>query len=216
MFRFMTRAAPPSPQPDRLIACPNCDAVFRVVPVAEGERLRCSRCRTVLIAPKSGAFLRIAVLAVTALILMAGAVFFPFLSISQMGLANAASVFQAALAFTGDLAPLSLAVLSLIVVLPVVRFAGLVYVTGPLAAGRAPLPQARRVYRLTEDLRPWSMAEVFTLGTVVAMVKVAGVAAVTLGPAFWAFVAMIIVVAFADSQIDRWTIWDALDRSGAG
>lgn len=212
----MCPAAIIPPPDDRLIACPNCDALYRAASVAEGERLRCGRCRTVLIAPIRGAFLRITALALAAILLMGGAVFFPFLSVSQMGLANATSVFQAALAFTGDLAPLSLAVLALIVVLPVMRFAGLVYVTAPMAAGRAPLPGARRVYRMTEDLRPWSMAEVFTLGTVVALVKVSGAATVSLGPAFWSFAAMILTVALADSQIDRWSIWEALDRRGAG
>lgn len=205
----------PPPAPDRLIACPNCDALYRARPVAMGDVVRCTRCRTVLIAPKKGAFLRIAALASAALVLMGGAVFFPFLSISQMGLSNAASIFEAALAFTGDLAPLSLAVLGLIVILPVTRFAGLIYVTLPLATGRRPLPRTRRIYRLTEELRPWSMAEVFTIGTVVAMVKIASLATLSLGPAFWAFVAMIVTVAVADSLIDRWSIWDALERSGA-
>lgn len=204
----------PAPLPEnRLIACPNCDALYRARPVAEGERWRCVRCHTTLAAPERGAFLRIAALALAALVLMGGAVFFPFLSVSQMGFAHATSIFRAALAFTGDLAPLSLAVLAFIVLLPVTRFAGLVYVAAPLAAGRRPLPGARHVYRMTEDLRPWSMAEVFTIGTVVALVKVAGLATVTLGPAFWAFLAMIVTVALADAQIDRWSIWQALERS---
>lgn len=208
--------AHPAPLPEnRLIACPNCDALYRARPVAEGERWRCARCHTTLAAPARGAFLRIAALALAALVLMGGAVFFPFLSVSQMGFAHTTSIFQAALAFTGDLAPLSLAVLALIVLLPVTRFAGLVYVAAPLAAGRRPLPGARHVYRMTEDLRPWSMAEVFTIGTVVALVKVAGLATVTLGPAFWAFLAMIVTVALADAQIDRWSIWQALERSAA-
>ena len=36
---------------------------------------------------------------------------------------------------------------------------------------------------------PWSMAEIFVIGVAVALVKVSGLASVTLGPAFWSFVA---------------------------
>ena len=216
MMPGLPPAAPaPSLPTGRPIACPHCDALYREAPLATGERWRCGRCGTVLSAPRAGAFVRVAALSLAALVLMLGAAFLPFLSVSQMGFSHGTSVFRAALAFKGGLAPLSVAVLAFIVLLPLLRFAGLVYVTAPLAFRRRPLPGAARVYRLTEDLRPWSMAEVFTIGTVIALVKMAGSITVNLGPAFWAFVAMIVALALAETQIDRWSIWRALERSGA-
>ena len=56
------------------------------------------------------------------------------------------------------------------------------------------------------------MAEIFIIGTAVALVKVAGLATVSLGPAFWAFCALIIVTALKNSFLSKWTIWQAIEQ----
>ncbi|WP_290685340.1 MULTISPECIES: paraquat-inducible protein A [unclassified Haematobacter] len=199
-----------------LIVCPYCDALHELAPVAPGARALCRRCGSTLIRNRPGAPLLVSVLSITSLILMSGGVFFPFLGVSSYGMSNESSVFGAALAFHGDLRPLSFAVLLMIVLLPVTRCIALVYTLLPLALGRPPLRHAVRVFRVAERLRPWSMVEVFVIGTAVALVKVAGLANITLGPAFWAFAAMIFTVAIADGYINRWSIWSALEtRNGS-
>lgn len=198
---------------DQMIACPKCDALHRVPQVEKGARARCVRCGTVLMAPRDGAMTQIVMLAVTALILMVAAVFFPFLELSTHGLGRKSSVFDAILAFSdGLMLPLSFAVAALIVVLPVMRFIALIYVFAPMALGWAPAPRARAMFRLAETIRPWAMAEVFIIGVAVALVKVAGLAQVTLGPAFWAFVGLVIVTVLKDSFMCRVTVWQTLDQ----
>ncbi|WP_415182828.1 paraquat-inducible protein A [Phaeovulum sp.] len=199
---------------DQLIACPQCDALHLTEDLADTERASCARCGTLLIAPRARSFLHVVALAFTAMILMVGAVFFPFLKISAQGLSHDSSVFGAALAFSdGLMAPLSLAVLLMIVALPVLRFTALIYTLWPLANGRAPWPHAATAFRLAEATQPWSMAEIFVIGTAVALVKVAGLATVSLGPAFWAFCVLIIVVALKNSFMSKWTIWNAISQT---
>lgn len=196
-----------------MIACPKCDVLHRVPQVEKGARARCVRCGTVLMAPKDGAMTQIVMLATTALILMMAAVFFPFLELSVQGLGRKSSVFDAILAFSdGLMLPLSFAVAALIVVLPVMRFIALIYVFAPMAMGWAPAAQAKTVFRLAETIRPWAMAEVFIIGVAVALVKVSGLAQVTLGPAFWAFVGLVIVTVLKDSFMCRVTVWQTLDQ----
>ena len=65
-----------------LIACPQCDALYHVIPLNHRERATCTRCHTVLIATRDRAFLRVMALSLTVVILMIGATFFPFLSVS--------------------------------------------------------------------------------------------------------------------------------------
>lgn len=198
---------------DQLIACPKCDVLHRVRALHAQDRAACARCGTVLIAPRARSFLHVIALSFTAMILMVGAVFFPFLKISAQGMSHASSVFEVAMAFSeGWLAPLSLAVLALIVGLPVLRFSALIYTLWPLANGRPAWPHARRVFRLADQLAPWSMAEIFVIGTGVALVKLAGLASVSLGPAFWAFGALIVVSTLKNSFLSQWTIWDAIER----
>ena len=204
-----------SPMTDSLsemIACPKCDALHRVPQVDIGAQAKCVRCDTVLVAPREGAMTRIVMLSLTALILMIAAVFFPFLELSVQGLGRKSSVFDAVLAFSdGLMLPLSFAVAALIVVLPITRFLALIYVFAPMALGWAPARHARAVFKLSETIRPWAMAEVFIIGVAVALVKVAGLAQVTLGPAFWAFVGLVIITVLKDNFMCRVTVWQTLN-----
>jgi paraquat-inducible protein A len=208
----MTTAISPS-EIEELIACPHCDALHQVALPRAGERALCRRCGTVLIAPRAGAYLHILLLAATVMILMIGAIFFPFLELRVAGLHSDASVFDAARAFAqGDTAPLAIAVAALIVLIPVTRVLLVVYVLVPLVLGHRPSQHASVAFRLSEDLRPWSMAEIFVVGVAVALVKVADLAQVILGPAFWMFAALVIVTVLQDTLMCRWSLWHTLEQ----
>lgn len=198
-----------------LIACPRCDALHVEEELSVGETARCVRCGGVLARPQSGAFTQIIALAVTTMVLIFAAVFFPFLEISRMGLGHGTSLFGVAMALAdGALAPLAVALLALVVGLPAVRALLLVYTLWPLARKKPPYAHAVRAFRLSEQLKPWSMAEIFIIGTAVAMVKVGGLATISFGPAFWAFVALIFVSLANHSFMCATTIWDALEDAG--
>ena len=200
-----------------LVACPRCDALQHAVVPPPGGRSRCVRCATVLIAPRRAALTHVLLFSVSGLILMLGAVFLPFIDITAGGLRSETSVFGAAMAFSaGVLAPLSLAVLAMIVLVPLARVVLTLWALGPLALGRAPLPGARAAFRLDEDLKPWAMTEIFIIGVSIALVKIADLAVVVLGPAFWLFGALVVVGVLQDGLVDRWTLWRALERAGRG
>ncbi|UWQ29033.1 paraquat-inducible protein A [Leisingera sp. M523] len=195
----------------QLIACPVCDVLHRDQDVAAHTVARCARCGTVLAAPRTGAMTRIAMLSLTALILLAAAAGFPFLELKAQGLTHRASVLDAVMAFSrGPMAPLSLATGFLIVLLPAARYSALIYTLAPMALGWRPAPRAAAVYRWAEKLKPWAMAEIFIIGVAVALVKVSGLAQVGLGPAFWAFAALLVVTILTDNSICRLTVWKTL------
>lgn len=199
-----------------LLACPRCDALHIEEELSDGETARCVRCNGLLARPREGAFSRIIALSITSLVLIVGAIFFPFLEISKLGIGNATSLFGVALAFSeGWLMPLTVAVLFLIVALPALRAMLLIYTLTPLAAKRKPWRFAVPAFRASEAMRPWSMAEIFIIGTAVALVKVAGLANVSFGPAFWAFCGLIVVNIASFAFTSATTIWDAIEDSGA-
>ena len=111
----------------------------------------------------------------------------------------------------GYAAPLAVAVAFFIIILPLARLAAIIYAIGPLARGVKPRPLAHAAYRFAERLRPWSMAEIFMVGVAVALIKVAGLATVTIGPAFWAFTGLVIITILKDQMMCRYSIWEALD-----
>ncbi len=199
-----------------LIACPTCDALYRVRPVGKGERAICGRCHALLIAPRARAGMTIIMLASANMVLIAGAVAFPFLSISTTGLSSSASLIEVALGFSGGpLVALSLATLGLIVLVPLIRAMLLVYVLTPVVFDRAPHRHAAAAFRWAEWLRPWSMAEIFLVGCAVALVKVADLATVQFGPAFWMLVVLVALAILQDRTLCRWSVWSSISPQGA-
>lgn len=211
----MTAAAPndQTAAPEGLIACPTCDALNRVTAVPAGARGLCHRCGTVLSAPRKSAMTQIVMLSATALVLMMMAIFLPFLEVSAAGMSRQGSVLDAALSFAdGVTLPLTLAVTAFIIILPALRLSLLIYVMAPMAFGWFPARHARRAFRLSEELRPWAMAEVFMIGVAVALVKIAGLASLHIGLAFWALVALVLVNVISDSFMCRLTVWRTLEQ----
>lgn len=195
-----------------LVACPSCDALHRISEVPIGRRARCVRCHAVLMTPRAAAMTKIVMLALTSTVLMLAAISFPFLRLETHGLAKQSSVIDVILAFSGGMMiPLSLAVAGLIVVLPLMRLGAILYALAPMAIGWAPAPNAMRAFWLAEALKPWAMAEIFIVGVAVALVKVAGLALLTIGPAFWAFTALVMVNVLNDNFMCRLTIWRTLE-----
>jgi paraquat-inducible protein A len=198
-----------------LVACPVCDTLYRFSAIPQGGQGRCVRCHHVLVRPRQNAMTRIVMLAITAAILMISAVSFPFLTISTHGLSQQASVIDTILAYSdGLMVPLSLLMAGLIVVLPLMRLLAILYTVAPMALGHHPARGAAQAFRFAEHLKPWAMAEVFIVGVAVALVKVGGLATLAIGPAFWAFAALVLITVVSDNFMSSLIIWKTLEARG--
>jgi len=198
---------------DDLIVCPQCDAAYRLKRPGHGERAVCQRCHKVLIAPRKNAGLRIIAISLAVLFLIVGAAVFPFLTIDAAGNQNAVSILDAALAFSGGpLLLLSLTTAALIIFIPLARVLLTLYVLIPVVLDRPPARHAIIAFRMSEAMRPWSMAEIFAIGCAVALVKVADLATVGFGPAFWMFGLLVGLVIAQDSFMCKWSVWHSLEN----
>ncbi|MEL6959921.1 MAG: paraquat-inducible protein A [Pseudomonadota bacterium] len=201
--------------PSTLIGCPNCDQVYHVREVKTGERATCHRCHTVLIAPRATALTQVLAFTLANLVLVVAAVFYPFLEISAAGIVNAVSLLDVATSFrSGTLVAVSVASVAMIVLVPLTRMILVFYVVAPLAMDRRPGAYAATAFRVAQELKPWAMTEIFIIGCAVALVKVADLAQLQFGIAFWMFIALSIFVVFVDRTLCDWSIWSALERRG--
>ncbi|NNE54202.1 MAG: paraquat-inducible protein A [Sulfitobacter sp.] len=198
---------------DDLIVCPQCDAAYRFKKPGNGERAQCQRCHKTLVAPRRNAGLQIIAVAFAVLFLIVGAAYFPFLTIDAAGNTNAVSILDAALAFSGGpMIFLSLATAALIIFIPLVRVLLTLYVLIPIVLDRPAAKYAIPAFRLSEAMRPWSMAEIFAIGCAVALVKVADLANLGFGPAFWMFGILVVLVIAQDSFMCKWSVWYRLEH----
>jgi paraquat-inducible protein A len=200
-------------QRNDLIVCPHCDAVYSLNKPEHGFKAVCQRCHTVLITPRRKAGMQIIAVSLASVILIIAATVFPFLTIETIAAHNSVSLLEAALAFSqGPLVVLSLATAALIVFIPLLRLILSIYVLVPLVLDRPPARGSKIAFRWSEALRPWSMAEIFVIGCAVALVKIADLADVVFGPAFWMFAALVILLVIQDRVMCRWSVWNALNK----
>ncbi len=196
------------------IACPNCDTLHRLDPETAVLRTRCVRCHHLLTLGRREAIARVVGLALTSIVLMGVVLFTPFLTLDAGPFGSAASVVDVVLGFsTGIMVPLAVAVLVFIVVLPLLRAGLLAYALAPLLAQARNGPGAEAALRWAFHLKPWAMAEIFMVGVAVALVKLAGMARIDMGTAFWAFALFVLVAALQDTFMCRNTLWTALSTN---
>ena len=199
-----------------LIACPACDAIYRVQVPPKGGRATCARCGTVLIRPIAKAGMRIIALTLAITILVTAAVFFPFLEIHASGLGNKTSLLNVATSFrSGILVLVSVATVSMIVLIPLLRTLLLLYVLVPVVYNRPPARHARHAFRLAQEIKPWAMTEIFAIGCAVALVKISDMAELGFGPAFWMFAILVVIVVVNDSYMCTWSVWESIEEGEA-
>ena len=192
------------------VACHDCDLLQSIPPVPAGGAARCPRCRAVLARSIDRSFERTTALGIAALILFVVANVFPFLTLEIQGRLSSTTIIggTATLWRQGSMG-LAALVFATTVIAPLLHITLLLWVVGPLSVGRLPF-QGRRVMRWLAHIRPWSMAEVFMLGVLVSMVKLADMASIVPGIALWAFAAMIPVLAGSMVTLDTDLAWQSL------
>lgn len=195
-----------------LTVCPSCDLVHRRRRPRPGETVACTRCGTVLETRKPDAPDRIIGASVVNVLLIGVALWAPFLTMSRGGITQRISLVDTADALaTGWVWPLGTLLIALTVAAPLARAGAFLYALVPVRLAGRPPPGAAVTLRLAARLKPWAMAEIFTIGVAVSLVKLAGLATVTPGPAFWALGGMILVIGFENGSHCRESLWSAIE-----
>lgn len=194
-----------------LVACEECDAVYRRRPLSAGELVRCPRCAAVLgrghllaidgqLALTSGALVvfvlgnvsdivTLDLRGVHSQVTLWESIWYTWLSGQEV-----VALLAGATAFAFPLAVILLRL----------------YVLTPLAAGRRVrgfVPAMRALRWVTR----WSMVEVFLFGTLVAIVKIAGLASVVPGVGIFSFGVLTLLLA-ANQAAGLHGIWQQASR----
>lgn len=189
------------------VACPSCDLLQTLMPLARHERALCVRCGHCL---KVGGDVDLQfnlALAIAALILILIANGFPIMSLQLEGQARATTVIEGVQAlWLGERYETAILVAAVTIVIPLIRALAVIGITVPLLNGD-PLINHARSLRFVADLTPWGMTEVYLLGALVAFVKLGDLARVEVGPAMFAFAALSILSAYSTRHLDSQQLW---------
>lgn len=190
-----------------LSACSNCDLLQEITPADAYTRVYCARCHHVLRDARRFNLQTNLAFAVTVLVLLIVANYFPVLSMELEGQRRAATIIESAIALSENgRTETALLVFFVAVLVPLVRAFAVIYITLPLLYGK----QARHhslLIRFIDRLGPWGMTEVYLLGALVAYVKLGDLAGVIAGPALFALGALSIFSAMSTNHLRSEAVW---------
>ncbi len=197
------------------IACHSCDLLVHVGTLRHGESASCPRCGCFLTRYRDDAYQRILAFASAGLLFLVLANSYSFLSFSSTGLESVMTLRETPGAlWANDMPGVALLVTAFIIVIPAVILLLLLALSSALIQGLYH-PWLAPIAKCVFLAQNWSMVEVFIIGVIVSLVKIAAMATVVVGASFWAYAAFAICFTAAVANLDRYQCWERIEVLGA-
>jgi len=196
---------------DELVACHDCDKLYRKRRLAPGAKALCLRCGATLYSRSRDMVDRALAYSVASLVLLVVTFSFQFMEFELGGQVQKNQLVSGvATLWEGGYQELGVMVAFTSVAAPGVLIGVFLAILVPLRLGRRP----RYLVHLTKFLthvRPWSMMEVYLLAVIVAVFKLNAMADIKLDAACFAFVVMVFTLTAAIAIFDPEQVWEELE-----
>ncbi len=195
-----------------LACCEECDVVYRRVELQKGDKAYCVCCGAELY--RSGRTLgELLPLVITSLIFFIISNVFPIVEVDLQGNRSATTLLGAAMAmFHAGRAPVGILVLLTTFIFPLLELLLLLYVLVPLSILKTKPQGMAFALRVIRVFRNWGMIEVFLIGVLVTLVKLAGMVVVIPGIALWSFAILSVFLVLVTS-VKVTDIWDEVAKN---
>ncbi|WP_390617016.1 paraquat-inducible protein A [Maricurvus nonylphenolicus] len=198
------------------MACPSCDLIYDMSGLKDGDRANCHRCGHRLTTYRADELHRVIAYGSSALIMLLLSCSFPFLSFKASGLESVITLPQTVYKlWLNNMPDLAVLVGAFILGVPALVLGMMIWMAVHLIR-KQPHPWLPLVGRIVFTLQAWSMVEVFFIGVLVSLVKIAKMATVVMGVSFWSYGAFFILFTMTLATLDRYQCWrriDALESS---
>lgn len=208
-----------------LIACHECDLLIDMPKqLGHKEKLYCPRCKHHLATGHKDAAGFIVAIGLAALVMLVIANTYDFISISASGQAASMTLPEAVVHLSDfGYVILGMVFYAFAVVFPAAYIGLLLLLALPMLSAKnmakpsivrirdhQESPPAYRVWvaKITTQLLPWSMSDVFLIGVLVGLIKLIDLATVVLGIAFWAYICFVIGFTLVVSLVDTKRLWE--------
>ena len=195
-----------------LDACAECDLLLNPAQPAMGDKAQCPRCGYLLQRPRKQSIERTFALSVAGLILILPANLLPLVGIKVLGNTRDGTLWSGVAAlYQEDMWAVAILVFLSSILFPLVNIVLSLLVSGHLYF-RKPNRYLPRWMRWLQHIEEWAMLEVYTLGIIVACVKLASMAELRFGFGLYAFVTLLIVNAMLASSLDQYLFWRRIEQ----
>ena len=185
------------------------------LPGAEaGDFIVCARCGAHLRRLTRDGISRVLPLTLAAAVTFCVMITAPIIAIRAGGRSNAASIGDAVIGlYSQGMAPVAVLLALTTLAFPLLDLTLLVWTAAALLMRSQP-HRVGAPLRVMQALRRWGMVEVFMLGVLVSIVKVAALAEIVPGIGLWALAAYLILVATTHASFDGWDYWARIGSRG--
>ena len=192
--------------------CRECDLLVDVGHLPPGHKACCPRCGFVLSRARANAVDRMLVFSITAVICLMFSGLFDFVQMSVQGQEREITLLETVRElFALDQLALAAFMLVVIIGLPAV-FIGLVSWLVLSVKLKMATRQTIILLRIIGYLRFWNMAEIFFLGILISMVKVASLADVAVGLSFWMYALFNVFLIAAMMHLDKFQLGQVIKQ----
>ncbi|MGF6557417.1 paraquat-inducible protein A [Pseudomonas sp. S30_BP2TU TE3576] len=200
---------------DNLVACHECDLLMRKPVLAHGEKALCPRCGYELYAHRYNVVQRSLALVIAALMLFIPANFLPIMQLNLLGQSSQDTVWSGVVAlFDTGMQSVSVVVFLCSMGIPLLKLLCQLAVLLSIRfdVGRS---YGLLLYRIYHHIREWGMLEVYFMGVLVAIVKLADMAAITVGLGLACFIGLLLIQVWLEVVMSPHQIWQALSGEDA-
>jgi paraquat-inducible protein A len=195
-----------------LDACAECDLLLNPAQPAMGDKAQCPRCGYLLQRPRKQSIERTFALSIAGLILIFPANLLPLVGIKVLGNTRDGTLWSGvATLYQEDMWAVAVLVFLSSILFPLVNIVLSLLVSGHLYFQK-PNRLLPRWMRWLQHIEEWAMLEVYTLGIIVACVKLASMAELRFGFGLYAFVTLLIVNAMLASSLDQYLFWRQIEK----
>jgi paraquat-inducible protein A len=193
-----------------LVCCEECDVVYKRVSLKKGEKALCLRCGATLY--KNGRSLsQLLPLVIASLIVFVISNAFPIVKIDLQGNFSETTLLGAVMAmFHADRAFVAILVLLTTFIFPLSELLLLLYVLFPTTIWKIRPKGMAFALRVIRVFRIWGMIEVFLIGVLVTLVKLAVMVLIIPGIALWSFAVLTVLLVLVMS-VSVNNIWDQVE-----
>jgi paraquat-inducible protein A len=188
-------------------ACPECDLLLRPTAPVVGEKAHCPRCGYLLQRPRKQSIVRTFALSIAGLILILPANMMPIMGIKVLGSTKTGTLWSGvAMLFDEHMWGVAILVFLSSILFPLLNIMLSLLISGHLYFNK-PNRHLALWMRWLQHIDEWAMLEIYTLGIIVASVKLSSLAELNFGLGLYAFIGLLIVTGMLASSLDKVQFW---------
>jgi paraquat-inducible protein A len=197
---------------DNLIICHKCFSLHEIHPIKDGNSAACSECGEILYRYDTKLVDKALAFSLTGLIFFTLANFFPLIQLNMFGSEQfitlpktIISLFESGFYLVGIICAFLIFIFPLMIfVINIILFTLLKMEKGKHVT--------KELLILLAQIKPWSMADIFLISILVALVKLIAFGQIHIGISFWALMAFVIIDVYITKSINIAEIWMLRDK----